>query len=118
MTVTLTNGTDTIVPVQVLGYDAEAEHGNIVHRPLGTDDVDVVLRPAGPRSGTFELVMPDEATAAAAELALRGAHGWAYARDDMPTTDMQLIVRGRVRRWQDRATARWLVSLGWHEVPA
>lgn len=118
MTVTLTNGTATIVPVQVLDYDAEAEHGNIVHRPLGTDDVDVVLRPAGPRSGTFELVMADEAAAAAAELALRTATVWAYTRDDMPSTDMQLIVRGRVRRWRDRATARWLVSLGWQELPA
>ncbi|UOE43747.1 hypothetical protein [Agromyces larvae] len=114
----LTNGTDTITPDLIDGYESTSEARNVVHPILGSEDVDVVLRPATLPTGTMVLVMGNEASAAAAEDALRGAHVWSLVTD-RGTVDMSFIVAERITRTLDRDTRDvWLVSFGWQEVDA
>lgn len=112
------NGTATITPQLVDSYESTSEHGNVVHRVLGSDQVDVVLRPASLRTGTMSLVIgADEAAASAAEVALRTASVWTLTDDDRATVEMTFVVNGSVTRTLDDETRDvWLVGFGWQEV--
>lgn len=115
----LSNGTTTINPVAVLGYESTSEHGNIVHRILGSEQVDVLLRPASLRSGSMTLLMGiDEAGSAAAETALRTATIWTLTPGNDPSTvGMRFVVTGDVTRTLDDATVTvWTVGFGWQEI--
>lgn len=119
MTTTLTNGIDTISPVAVDGYASTSRHGNIVHQILASEDVDVVLRPAGLRTGRMTLMMgDDESASAAAETALRSGTVWTLSPGGDPTTvAMQFVVVDDVTRTMDDGTRLvWLVDFGWQEV--
>jgi len=115
---TFSNGTDTITPVLIDGYSSEAVSGTVVTPLLGSSDVAVTLRPASLRSGTMTLNMgDDEDAAAAAELALRGAHVWTVVTGERDTVDMSFVVRDRITRDLDSETRDvWLVGFGWQEV--
>ncbi|MEF3405785.1 hypothetical protein [Agromyces sp. CCNWLW203] len=112
---TLTNGTDVISPTAIDGWGDSSEHGNIVHRIIGSEDVDVVLRPATLATGTMSLVIPDDAAALAARNALRSAAVWTIAHD-RGVVDMTFVVTGRVTRDIDTTRAAWLVGFSWQEV--
>lgn len=116
MTTTLSNGSSTITPDAVTGFASSSEHGNIVHRLLGVELVDVLLRPASLRTGSLELELDDEAAAYAAEQLLRGAHVWTLTNDELDTIGMQFVVVGNVGRRLDGTGAAWLVTFGWQEV--
>lgn len=116
---TLSNGTVIITPDQINGYESSSESGTIVERILGSVDVAVTLRPASLRSGTMQLVLGvDETAAADAEIALRGASVWTLnTAGDRLTVDMTFVVKDRVRRILDPATSDvWLVEFGWQEI--
>lgn len=113
------NGTSTITPVIVNGYESNSEHGNIVHHVLGSEQVDVVLRPASLRAGQMTIIIESDTAAASAEDALRTASVWALLPDtgEPATIAMQFVVTGKVTRTLDPETsAVWLVGFGWQEV--
>lgn len=115
---TLSNGTDTISPELVTGYQSTREPRTIVHNILGTSSVDVTVRPAGPRSGTLELLILSEADAAAAETALSGATVWTLTDADRSTIGMSFVVSGGAitRTLEDETRQLWLVSVPFVEV--
>lgn len=114
---TLSNGTDTITPILVNGYDTSREARTIVHDILGREDPDVTLRPAGTRRGTLELVFDDEASAAAAVTAHAAAGVWTLTEVDVPTIAMQyVVVDGDLGRRLDETRAAWLVTIPYREV--
>lgn len=109
----------TIIADAVTEYRSSSPHGNRVHGVLGTEHVDVVLRPAGLRTGRLELALIDEAAAYAAEQALRAGVVWSLTSDDRPTINMRCVVAddGSVTRELEREThAAWLVGFDWQEV--
>lgn len=115
---TFTNGTDVITPTLIEEYESRSEHRNIVHPILGSEQVDVVLRPATLRAGSMSLVIEGDAAAAAAEAALRKATVWALV-DARETVDMTFVVQGSVTRALDDADdtrTLWLVGFDWQEV--
>ena len=115
---TLSNGTDTIEPEQIDGFESDSESGTLVERVLGSEEVAVTLRPATLRNGRMSLVMGhSEAGSAAAESALRGAHVWTLTTGTRPTIDMSFVVVGRITRTLDPSTRNvWLVGFSWQEV--
>ena len=115
---TFSNGTDTITPELIDGYSSESLSGTVVSQLLGSEEVAVTLRPASLRNGTMRLNMgTDEDAAAAAELALRGAHVWTLVTGERDTVDMAFVVKDRVTRDLDDETRDvWIVGFGWQEV--
>ena len=115
---TFSNGSTSFEPDTVLGYASSSEHGNLVHRRLGSELVDVTLRPASLRSSSqpLELQFDDGTAAYAAEAALRGAHVWTMTAPGVDTIDMQFVVHGTVERRLDATGAAWVVTFGWQEV--
>ncbi|WP_056653302.1 hypothetical protein [Agromyces sp. Root81] len=117
MTTTLSNGTDTVTPDAVNGYQTNREARTIAHDILGRGDPDITLRPASTRRGSLELLFADEAPAAAAEVAHAGAHVWTLANTDLGTIGMLYVVaEGGITRALDDTRACWLVSIPFREV--
>lgn len=114
----LSNGTTTITPVVIDGFESSSEHGNVVHRILGSAEVDVLLRPATRPTGRMTLNLgADEVAAAAAEDALRTGTVWTLATGDRLTVDMRFVVTGTVQRILDADTRDvWLIVFDWQEV--
>jgi len=112
---TLGNGIATITPDFIDEYESTSEHGNIVHRILGSESVDVVLRPASLRSGRMSLGITDDTDATDAETALRTASVWTFntARSSL---NMSCVVQGTVTRQLDATRTVWLLGFGWQEV--
>jgi len=120
MTQTLSDGTTTIAPlyVHVSGYSWTSEVPVVEHRIAG-GGVAYVLRAGGPRKNQFDLVFDDQATAYAAFENLRVQTVWAYADSEMPESDMNVVVIGRlgISPYLDEPD-HWIVSVPVSEVPA
>ena len=94
---TLGNGIATITPDFIDEYESTSEHGNIVHRILGSESVDVVLRPASLRSGRMSLGITDDTVLAFFYAHERGARIY-----DGPDEVHRMVVSRRVlRAFQD-----------------
>lgn len=114
------NPADIVVPILVNGYEGKRQARTVVHRHANTDNVSVSLIPAGPRSGTLELLFED-ATDAAATLALFGyASLFLLADDDLPEIDMMFAVtEGDLSaNLDDETRSVWLVKVPFVEVPS
>lgn len=117
MTTTLTNGTVTVTPDEVNGYESTQTVRTVVHRVLGRPDPDVTLRPAATRAGRLELVFGDEVAAAAAVTAHAAPSVWSIATTDIDTIDMAYVVAdGDITRNLDDSRVAWLVSIPFVEV--
>lgn len=119
MSATITHAGGIIAPVLIDGYESERAAGTLVHRILGSPNVDVTLRPAGPRHGTLRLLFADEVTSAGAELALSRGEAYTLTVTDRATTHMRFVIPegGSITRTLDDDTrALWLVTVSFHEV--
>lgn len=118
MATTLTNGTDTVTPVLVTGYESARETQTVVHRVIGRADPDISLRPAALRTGTLELLFDSETDAEAAELAHAQAAIWTLTDFDRSTVGMSYVVAdGSVTRTLDDETRTyWTVAVPFVEV--
>ncbi len=119
MSATITHAGGIITPVLIDGYESERAAGSRVHRILGSANVDVTLRPAGPRRGTLRLLFDDEAMSGAAELAL--ARGEVFTLDvaERASTQMRFVIPegGALSRELDADTrSHWIVAAAFHEV--
>lgn len=117
MTATITNGTDTITPDLVLGYEAASESGNVILTDLNGDLV-VTLRHDTPRRDRLRLFFETKADAWEARNLLASFVGsWGLAEDDHPEIDMTFVRDGSMRIVLDDATrAFWVVETGYQEV--
>lgn len=118
MATTISDGTTTIHPEQVLGYESARPGGNLVHTILD-GSIAVSLRPAGLRTGTLELLFPLEADAAAAEELHRTAASFTLTEPDRPTIAMSYVLAdgGELGRALDDETRdHWVVSVDFQEV--
>ncbi|MGN8245296.1 hypothetical protein ACTHAM_002415 [Cellulomonas soli] len=94
---TMTRGATVLTPVDVLGWSLSRPSRSVVHDLLGTDEVEVTVRPAGPRTGTLRTLWTDHtsALAAAAALAVPGG-AWVVAVPERPGLSMTALVTGDV----------------------
>jgi hypothetical protein len=106
----------TVTPDLVLPFDGEDDPGTIVHRVLGTERVDVNLRPAQAGTGTMRLFFLTYADAAAARLFFRAPAIFITASDLawLPVAFVPVAPMRRVQ--QDVNVARWVLEVPYQEV--
>lgn len=114
---TLSSAGVTVQPTQVLGYASTRESRNIIHTILGRPDPDVILAPAGVRTGTLEMLFATLGDALIAE-ALHAA-GRTVTLDDpyLPQLGMTYVASGVIRvELDDESRSLWHVSVDFQEV--
>lgn len=119
MTVTITHlstGTARTV-VQVLGYESTRAVDTIVHTVLGRGPADFTLKPAGPRTGTFELLTVDETDASALTQLLIRPGAFTLSDTDTNMADTTFTPTGPVTYRLDTQTyKRVIVSTAYTEA--
>ena len=109
----------TVVPGLVMLFEDEAEAGAILHPILGREYPDVTLRPASAASGVLRLFFLTHEEAAAARRFHMAAAVFSLASDTMPWLPARYVAHGQLRRvQQEQQSARWIVEIGYQEVPA
>lgn len=119
MVTTITRSTDaaSIIPSLVLdGWQSEDEPQTIVHPILGSERVDITLRPARARTGTLRLLFWDAAAAEAARVFHR-APALFYTFSDMVWLPAVYVPNGPVRPAQRAENLkRWVLEVPFQEV--
>lgn len=118
MSVTIAKGATTITPALVLGYRAETDSLNVVHRKIG-GGIDVSLADDTPRTGTLTLFFLTRAEAWAAQALHATAGSFTLTDSDLPQTNMNYVRDGKMEiALDDQTLTRWLVTVGFQEVSA
>lgn len=113
---TITDGTTTIAPALVLGYDTAQPTRNVFHDILGRPDPDVSLAPAALRSGTLSLLFLTAGEAQAARAVVTDAVVLTLTDVDVPETDMRFVVSGDIATTLDTETYLWTIDVPYREV--
>lgn len=117
MATTISNGTDTLTPALVDGWDAERSARTIVHEILGTNEPAVTLRPHGLRTGTLTVVVGTSATLAGQlDDMLRAGDVLTLASTEQPSVGMTFVANGRIRTSLDATRKVWVIEAEFHEV--
>jgi hypothetical protein len=64
----ISNGTSTVTPSAIVGYQSTRATQNVLHAVIGRGDVDVSFNPTGLRTGTLTMLYSTLALALAAEV--------------------------------------------------
>ncbi|GEL95354.1 hypothetical protein [Cellulomonas composti] len=122
MTSTITSGSISTTPDQVLGYEATVDRPVQVHRIIGRGDPDVTLSPAGLRTGTLHLFYLTAQDADAALTVLSQVGTFTLATDDLgmpvgsgPDGVMRFVPSRLHLRLEGR---RWVLDVDYQEVAA
>lgn len=115
---TISDGTTTITPQLVLGYEAQQAGRSVFHDVLGRSDPDVTLRTAGLRAGNLALFFLTAADADACRQLHARAAVFAYVDSDLPGTSMSYVVDegGVTTTLDDEGRRRWVVTVAFREV--
>lgn len=115
---TISDGTTTITPILIDGYQSNRDSGNVGHSILGTNERSLSLRPAELRSGRLTALVEDRAAAAALEALLAQAKLFTFSDADTSLSmTFGLDPDGRITPTLDRVTRRrWTVAWDYLEV--
>lgn len=117
MATTISNGTDTLTPDLVNGWEATREARTIVHDILGSSEGAVTLRPHKLRAGTLAIVVgTDAALAGDLEVMLCAGEVLTLESSDKPTIGMSFAVHGDVTSRLDATRKVWLIDADFQEV--
>lgn len=116
MTVTLSNGTDSVSPALALPYEIDYAQSTIVHDVPGREYPDVTLRPAGARSGTLQLLFIG--MTGALEAANLHTTGSVMELTDTanPLMDMHYVAVDAVRLVQQESVHPFILMVPFQEV--
>lgn len=113
---TISDGTTTITPILISGYESSRTSRNVVHPILGTNVPAVSLRAAGLRTGTLTALVANRAAAVALETVLAKALLLTYTDPDT-TLSMTFVLDGEARVKLDPDTLTlWTVVWDYSEV--
>jgi len=116
VTTTITSGTTTFTPILIRDYQSTQTSGNLIHELLG-GEVDVTLREASTRSGSLQLLFPDEATAQACRAAHASAAVFELHQTDATSVEMTYVVDGRLEVAPDEEAENvWWVTVEYREL--
>lgn len=116
MTTTLSNGTTTLTPTVVLGWNSEQPTRTQIHPIIGASIPDITTRPALKRSGTLEVLFASETDAESCRTMHTAAGVFELASTDLDTIDMSYVVAGSVKLQLDDTITQWIVTIGYQEV--
>lgn len=119
MATTISNGTTTLTPTIVDGWESVQATRNVIHDILGNTSPDVTLRPARMRTGTLKTVWETKAQAEAARQLHLTATVFTLTSDVITYITMQYVVAGAVTTtlFDDTRNA-WTVDIEYQEVIA
>lgn len=115
---TITDGTTTVTPTTVTGYQADQQSRNVLHTLIGAAGQTVTLLPTGLRSGRMTVVFPTLATAQALETMLQAASVFTLADPSFAIgMNFVLAANGKLSLQLDaQSSAAWLVVFDFQEV--
>jgi hypothetical protein len=117
MSTTITDGTTTVTPDEVLGYAASSTSGNAVHVLADSTELDVTLGGDQPRKGTLSLLFVARADAWAARAMLIGVSTFVLVSSELPDIGMTFIRTGDMDIQLDSETlAAWTLSVPFQEL--
>lgn len=115
---TISDGTTTITPRLVLGYETSRAGQTVFHDVIGKASPDASLAPLASRAGTLQLFFEDETSAAACVALHAGPATFTYTDSDHPTASMRYAVSeaGLSVLLDPDTRRRWIVKVGYREV--
>jgi hypothetical protein len=114
---TISNGTDTITPTLITGYESDTESNNVVHRIIGRADPDVSLSADSLRSGTLELFFESYAEVWEAKALHAAPSVFTLTDADVPAINMTYVRDGSMTiRLDPESLELWTLSVGYQEV--
>src|SRR5690606_6363938 len=118
MATTISNGTDTLTPELVDGWEAAREGRTLLHTILGSNSPAVTLRASAPRTGTLRIVVgTDPSLAADIEAMLSAGSLLTLASTERAAVNMTFVVSGEVTTSLDGDTRSvWLIEAEFQEV--
>jgi hypothetical protein len=117
MSSTISNGTVTITPLAVNGYESARESANVIHQIVGTTTPSVTLRGTGLRHGTLECHMgADRSLTSTFEAVLSFASVLTFTSTIQPALNMQFVVTDSVEVSLDDTRSNWIVRFGYQEI--
>lgn len=117
MASTVSDGTTTIVPWFVKGYQAAQPGRNVVHDVIGDPGGSMTLYPPSPRSGTLSLYFQSNADAEAARALHNQAATFTFADSDVTSASMRYILSSSgVQISLEEDSLLWVVAVGFLEV--
>jgi hypothetical protein len=117
MTNTISNGTTSITPTQVLGWDTKQATRHILHDILNKSSHDVTMRLTALRSGTLKLLFTTASDAETARTFHAASNVFTLTSDEVTQVGMTYIVAGNISVTLDSKTlSYWTVSVDFQEV--
>lgn len=119
MSATFTDGTTTVSPIQVNGYETARASRNIVHVIIGRADPDVSIQPAGLRRGTLELLFGNPVDAEACSDLHAESAVFTYTDSDVPGVSMRYVLQDGAdleTALDSDAGISWVVKVPYQEV--
>lgn len=114
---TIFDGSTTITPSLISGWESNQESQTVVHKVIGKSAPDVTLKPAGMRTGTLETVFLTASSANIARTFLSQAKKFILATDQTWLVEMHFVVTGNVTCTLEPSTQNvWLVKFDFQEV--
>jgi hypothetical protein len=117
MTNTISNGTTTITPLQVLGWESKQATRHVLHEILNKASHDVTMRPSSLRYGSLKLLFATAALAESARAIHTQSSVFTLSSDEVTQVAMSYIVSGDVTVSLDsKSLTYWMVSIDYQEV--
>lgn len=116
---TISDGTTTVTPMLINGYESTRESRNVTHSILGTNVPAVSLRDAALRTGRLTAVLESRAAALTLEDVLAGASLLTFTDTDT-TLSMTFVLdeSGQINTRLVPGTLRWTVEWDYREAIA
>lgn len=117
MSSSISDGTTSVLPLVVDGYESTRQSQNVFNNVIGRSLPDVFLNPASPRTGTLTMLFATEADALACEALHTGTALLTFSDSDLPSATMTYVADGSItRRLDPESRALWLVTVDFREV--
>lgn len=116
MSSSFTDGTTAVLPEVVDGYQATRSSRHVFNPRFGTNADDVVVYPAGPRTGTLTAVFASYPPAAALLQLLSGTSPIQFDDSERPEIGMTFLADGSIGINQSDGRTVWIVTVDFREV--
>lgn len=116
MSTTITDGTTTITPTEVLGFAGARPVGNLIIPIPGSVAPAISLAPAHSRAGTLTLFFSTDTASATAETMLKAGALFTLASTTQPSINMTFVLAGNLARSLDQDSWGWALEVPYQET--
>jgi len=114
---TISDGTTTVTPLLITGWETTRDAQNVLHVIIGRADHDVTYRPAGWANGTLEFLFPNLEAALVCEALLSQGKKFTLVDTDHSVLNMTFVASGAIGvTLDDETRLETIVSVDFQEV--